>query len=121
MKAIGRQSLSLSSNRVGSAAAFSSGLKVAAVGLILTVSGGPWGFAAGQETSTQQQPEVVIRATVNLVSITATVFDSQGRNVAGLRKEDFPVYEDNTPQTISVLLPRKSHLVSESYLIPAVA
>ena len=102
MKAIGRQPLSLSSNSVGSAGAFSSGLKVAAVGLILTVSGGPWGFAAGQETSTQQQPEVVIRATVNLVPITATVFDSQGRNVGGLRKEDFQVYEDNTPQTISV-------------------
>ena len=57
------------------------------MGLILTVSGGPCRFAAGQETCTDQP--VVIRETVNFVPITATVADSQGRNVAGLRKEDF--------------------------------
>jgi VWFA-related protein len=76
------------------------GLKVAAVGLILNIPGGPCGFAAGQETSPEQP--VLITATVNLVPITATVVDSQGRNVAGLRKEDFRVYEDDVPQTIAV-------------------
>lgn len=77
------------------------GLKVAAVGLLLTMAAGTCPFAAGQETSTQQ-PAVVIKETVNLVPITATVVDSQGRNVTGLRKEDFRVYEDNVPQTIAL-------------------
>lgn len=102
MKATGRRPLSLwsKSGLPGYARAFSLGLKVAAVGLILTVPGGLCGFAAGQETSTDQP--AVIRATVNFVPITATVVDSQGRSVAGLRKEDFRVYEDDVPQTIAI-------------------
>ncbi len=39
---------------------------------------------------------------VDLVSIAATVVDRNGRFVAGLRKDDFVVYEDGAPQPITL-------------------
>ena len=41
------------------------------------------------------------RSAVELVNVTATVTDSSGRFVSGLRKEDFRVYEDGKLQTIT--------------------
>ncbi|HUF47660.1 MAG TPA: VWA domain-containing protein [Vicinamibacterales bacterium] len=41
------------------------------------------------------------RSGVNLISVTATVTDEHGRFVPNLRAEDFAVYEDGRPQTIS--------------------
>jgi Ca-activated chloride channel homolog len=41
------------------------------------------------------------KSAVELVNVTATVTDRSGRFVAGLRKEDFRLYEDSTPQTIT--------------------
>ena len=38
---------------------------------------------------------------MELINVTATVTDRNGRFVPGLRKEDFEIYEDNDPQTIS--------------------
>ena len=38
---------------------------------------------------------------VELVNVTATVSDSNGRFVSGLSQEDFVVYEDNQPQTVT--------------------
>src|SRR5438093_9498478 len=38
---------------------------------------------------------------VELINVTATVSDSSGRFVSGLRKEDFTVYEDDQPQTLT--------------------
>ena len=38
---------------------------------------------------------------VELINVTATVTDGQGRFVPGLRREDFVVYEDGRPQVIS--------------------
>jgi len=38
---------------------------------------------------------------VELINVTTTVSDSSGRFVAGLRKEDFAVYEDNQPVEIT--------------------
>ena len=38
---------------------------------------------------------------VELINVTATVTDGDGRFVPGLRKEDFVVYEDGKPQVIS--------------------
>ncbi len=37
------------------------------------------------------------RSGVELISVTATVSDQNGRFVSGLRKEDFVVYEDDEP------------------------
>lgn len=41
------------------------------------------------------------RSGVELINVTATVTDNEGRFVSGLRKEDFSVYEDGEPQVIS--------------------
>jgi Ca-activated chloride channel homolog len=41
------------------------------------------------------------RSGVELVNVTATVTDGSGRFVPGLTKDDFVVYEDGVPQTIS--------------------
>jgi Ca-activated chloride channel family protein len=41
------------------------------------------------------------RTSVELINVTATVTDAQGRFVSGLKAEDFEVYEDGKLQTIS--------------------
>jgi Ca-activated chloride channel family protein len=43
-----------------------------------------------------------VKSRVDLVNVTATVSDDDGRFVSGLRKEDFTVYEDNEKQEISL-------------------
>jgi Ca-activated chloride channel family protein len=40
-------------------------------------------------------------AGVELINVNATVYDDQGQFVEGLTKDDFRVYEDDKPQTIS--------------------
>jgi Ca-activated chloride channel family protein len=49
------------------------------------------------------QPQDVprFRGRIDLVSVTATVTDGDGRFVADLRKEDFSVYEDGQRQTLT--------------------
>jgi Ca-activated chloride channel homolog len=53
--------------------------------------------AAGQ----QSEGGFRFRTGVELVNVTATVTDEAGRFVPNLRKEDFLVYEDGAPQTIT--------------------
>ena len=55
--------------------------------------------ASGQ----QQQDEQAFRfrTGVELINVTATVTDGNGRFVSGLRKEDFRVYQDDEPQPIT--------------------
>jgi Ca-activated chloride channel family protein len=55
------------------------------------------------QTPPQQPPDSGFRfkSGVELINVTATVSDASGRFVPGLRKEDFLVYEDNQPQTIT--------------------
>jgi Ca-activated chloride channel family protein len=49
----------------------------------------------------QQQEGFRFRTGVELINVTATVTDRDGRFVPGLRQEDFVVYEDDEPQTIT--------------------
>lgn len=49
----------------------------------------------------QDQEGFRFRSGIELVNVTATVTDRNGRFVEGLRKEDFTVYEDGAPQEIS--------------------
>src|SRR5690349_1142686 len=51
---------------------------------------------AAQSVHTQQ----VFRSGVDLVYITATVADSHGRFIGGLKKEDFTILDDGQPQEI---------------------
>lgn len=46
--------------------------------------------------------EYTIAVDVNLVVLHATVLDSRGRQINGLRKENFRVYEDGVAQNLSV-------------------
>jgi VWFA-related protein len=56
----------------------------------------------GQQNPPVQSDEPFrFRSGVELINVTATVLDSSGRFVPGLRKDDFLVYEDNERQTIS--------------------
>ena len=49
----------------------------------------------------QDQEGFRFRTGVELINVTATVTDANGRFVAGLRKEDFRVYQDDQPQEIT--------------------
>jgi Ca-activated chloride channel family protein len=56
-----------------------------------------------QQQPTPQEPDPGFRfkSGVELINIAASVFDESGRFVPGLSKEDFIVYEDNQPQTVT--------------------
>lgn len=56
------------------------------------------------DTHAQQDPsreQFRFRTGIELINVTATVTDANGRFVSGLRKEDFRVYQDEEPQVIS--------------------
>ena len=59
------------------------------------------GTRAQQSAQTTPNPGFTFRTSVDLINVTATVTDSQGRFVPGLRMEDFEVYEDGKLQKIS--------------------
>ncbi len=61
-------------------------------GLSLTI-------ASALHGQSQEMPR--FRGGIDLVSVTATVTDDDGRFVADLRKEDFSVYEDGKRQTLT--------------------
>jgi len=51
---------------------------------------------------TQQNPDSFrFKSGVELINVTATVSDASGRFVPNLRKEDFIIYEDDQPQTVT--------------------
>lgn len=54
--------------------------------------------ASGQEPNEQA---FRFRTGIELINVTATVTDQNGRFVSGLRKEDFRVYQDDQPQEIT--------------------
>ncbi len=56
---------------------------------------------AQQSSQAKPNPGFTFRTSVDLINVTATVTDSQGRFVPGLRAEDFEVYEDGKLQTVS--------------------
>jgi VWFA-related protein len=58
-------------------------------------------ITAGANVAGQKQDEFRFRSGVDLVNVTATVTDRNGRFVPGLRQEDFVVYEENQPQEIT--------------------
>ena len=60
-------------------------------------------LAAQQPPSSAQNPDPGFRfkSGVELVNVNATVSDTTGRFVAGLRQEDFIVYEDDQPQSVT--------------------
>src|SRR5947207_15382226 len=61
----------------------------------------------GQQASTQNQDSFRFKSGVELINVTATVSDSNGRFVPGLTKDDFIVYEDDVRQTVSQFSPER--------------
>src|SRR5437588_2253696 len=59
----------------------------------------------GQQPPPAQQPPTPdsfrFKSGVELINVTATVSDASGRFVPNLQKEDFSIYEDDQPQTIT--------------------
>ena len=51
--------------------------------------------------ASQDDPRYRLNVNVELVNVTATVLDDQGKYLDGLRQDDFQVYEDGTEQKIS--------------------
>ena len=67
-------------------------LVLAAAALVLAMAA-----VRAQNAETQGDAGVRFKSGVELVNVTATVSDSLGRFVPGLERDDFLVYEDNTP------------------------
>jgi Ca-activated chloride channel family protein len=57
--------------------------------------------AGAQSQEGQSQEGFRFKSGVDLVNVTATVTDDDGRFVSGLRREDFSVYEDGKLQEVS--------------------
>jgi VWFA-related protein len=68
---------------------------LAAAALVLAMAA-----VRAQNAETQSDAGVRFKSGVELVNVTATVSDSMGRFVPGLERDDFLVYEDNTPVEI---------------------
>src|SRR5688572_23967803 len=75
---------------------FAAVLASVAVGAVTAQDGAP-GSTAGQDT----QEGFRFRSGIELINVTATITDQQGRFISGLRQQDFMVYEDGEPQTVS--------------------
>ena len=58
-------------------------------------------IAATAVAGAQSQEGFRFKSGVDLVNVTATVTDEDGRFVSGLRREDFTVYEDGKLQDVS--------------------
>jgi VWFA-related protein len=59
-------------------------------------------LSAGQQAEPQDNKQSFrFRTAVELINVNATVTDSTGRFVSGLRKEDFRLFEDDQPQEIT--------------------
>src|SRR5436189_4772579 len=62
------------------------------------------GFLHGQGQAPPQppqQPQITFRAEVNYVEVDTRVLDKDGKFIAGLKPEDFQVFEDGKPQKVS--------------------
>ena len=57
--------------------------------------------AAAASLAAQTQEGFTFRSGVELINVTATVTDGEGRFVSGLRKEDFALYEDGVMQDVT--------------------
>ena len=57
--------------------------------------------AGGSDVAGQKQDEFRFRSGVDLVNVTASVIDRNGRFVPGLRQEDFIIYEENQLQEVT--------------------
>jgi Ca-activated chloride channel homolog len=72
-----------------------------AVTVLAVLAGGAALVGQEREAGGQDASGFRFRTGVALINVTATVTDASGRFVPGLRQEDFRVYEDDVPQSIT--------------------
>ena len=70
------------------------------LGLVVLVAAAVLGIHAHAQQDPSRE-QFRFRTGVELINVTATVTDANGRFVSGLRQEDFQVYQDDEPQVIS--------------------
>jgi Ca-activated chloride channel homolog len=58
-------------------------------------------LAAAAIVGSEQDPQLRFQTGIDLVNVSATVTDADGRFVRNLTREDFTVYEDGRPQALS--------------------
>jgi VWFA-related protein len=74
----------------------------AALALLALLALGAGGVRAQTQDPQQGDPQKFrFRTGVELINVTATVTDGNGRFVSGLKKDDFRVYQDEEPQQIT--------------------
>src|SRR5688500_10731180 len=69
--------------------------------LLLTAAAAFGALSAVEGQQKPQEPGFAFRTSAQLVNVTVTVTDANGRFVPGLRKDDFEVWEDGKPVTIT--------------------
>jgi len=78
---------------------------VAAIRLLLSLGATVWILSAGPVVSQQPQEPVrtgdILRSRIDIVTVTATVLDADGKLATGLPREAFEIYEDGERQTIT--------------------
>src|SRR5687767_13674753 len=78
-------------------------MKVARLFVLAALYVSAFGVSAMKPAAWQQQDEQAFRfrTGVELINVTATVTDSSGRFVSGLRREDFKIFEDGVEQPVT--------------------
>jgi VWFA-related protein len=71
------------------------GISVAVLSLVAVA------VVTGSAQQTRDDQAFRFRTSVELINVTATVTDGNGRFVSGLRKEDFRVFEDGQEQSVT--------------------
>jgi Mg-chelatase subunit ChlD len=72
-----------------------------ALAVVLATVAGALATLGAQQSPADQGDSFRFKSGVELINVTATVTDASGRFVPGLRREDFVVYEDGEPQTVT--------------------
>jgi len=86
-------------SRIGGVRLFRSWARLSLFILGVTLAVG--GLAGPPSEQRRQRTQEVFRAGIELVQMAATVVDEDGRLVGDLRREDFEVFEDGVPQTLT--------------------
>ena len=71
--------------------------------LVTSMAGGPRPDSPSSDTS-----EFSLKVNVDLVVLNLAVVDESGKSIANLRREDFSLYENDSPQTITEFLPTEA-------------
>jgi len=70
--------------------------------LFLFLCSPPIGWPRAQNVPDKQAPAPTLKTKVRLVTVDVVVTNNKGELVPGLKKEDFEIFEDGKPQSVSV-------------------